>query len=160
MPATAGTPWTIRPLRPGDGADMARLHHRAIMATHEDFYSIDERRSWSSGLDPAQYKVPEHGHFDVVEADAVVIAFRDHVADEVLGLYIDPAWQGRGIGSALMRQAEARMIAMGTTLAKIHAALSSQAFYEKHGYRVTEYTEHRSRGGLLLRSVRLVKSIG
>lgn len=151
--------WFIRPLRPGDGADMARLHQRAIMATHEDFYSVEQRRSWCFGLDPGQYRVPDGGHFDVVEADAAVIAFCDHIADEVVGLYIDPDWQGRGIGSALMRQAEGRMIALGTMTAKVHAALSSQTFYEKHGYRVTEYTEHRTRGGLMLPSVRLAKSI-
>jgi GNAT superfamily N-acetyltransferase len=160
MRAPAETSWTIRPLRPGDGAEMARLHHRAIMATHEDFYSVEQRRSWSFGLQPGQYQVPENGHFDVVEAEDVVIAFRDHTADEVLGLYIDPDWQGRGIGTALMRQAENRMIAMGTTRAKVHASLSAQAFYQHLGYNVIELTEHRSRGGLMLASVRLEKSIG
>jgi GNAT superfamily N-acetyltransferase len=152
--------WFIRPLRPGDGGDMARLHHRAIMATHEDFYSLDERKSWAFGLQPGQYKVPENGHFDVVEAEDVVVAFCDHVADEVLGLYVDPGWQGRGIGSALMRQAEGRMIAAGSRLARVHAALSSQAFYERHGYRFIEWTQHQSRGGLVMRGVRLQKSIG
>lgn len=152
--------WTIRPMQAGDGDDMARLHHRAIMATSETHYSLDQRRSWALGLDPAQYRVPENGYFDVAEADGRVIAFCDHFVDEVIGLYIDPSWQGRGIGSALLRQAEGRMRAQGTRLARVHAALSSQTFYQRHGYVVVEHTEHRSRGGLMLPSVRLEKSIG
>lgn len=139
---------------------MARLHHRAIMATHENFYSVEQRRSWAFGLEPGQYRVPEGGHFDVVEADDVVVAFCDHSVDEVLGLYIDPNWQGRGIGTALMRQAEARMVAAGGRIARVHSALSSQSFYERLGYDLTERTRHRTRGGLLLDSVRLQKSIG
>lgn len=152
--------WFIRPLRPGDGGEIHRLHHRAIMATHEDFYTLDERKSWAFGLRPDRYLVPEGGHFDVVEAEDVVVAFCDHVADEVMGLYVDPAWQGRGIGAAMMQQAEARMIAAGSRLAKVHASLSAQTFYERRGYSVTEWTQYQSRGGLIMRGVRLQKSIG
>lgn len=130
------------------------------MATSDAFYSLDQRQSWAYGLDPDQYQVPENGHFDVAEADGMVFAFCDHNASEVIGLYIDPSWQGRGIGSALLRQAEARMIVAGTRLARIHSALSSQSFYERHGYVIVERTEHRTRGGLMLPSTRLQKSIG
>ena len=80
---------------------------------------------------------------------ASVVAFCDHGPDEVIGLYVDPAFQGHGIGSALLNQAEGRMRDAGTTLAKIHAATSSQAFYERHGYREVERTMHKSRGGLI-----------
>lgn len=139
---------------------MARLHHRAIMATHENFYSLEQLRSWASGLEPDQYKVPENGHFDVVEANDRVVAFCDHIIDEVIGIYIDPAWQGRGIGTALMRQAEGRMVSAGSKFAKVHSALSSQSFYERLGYVMVEASEHRTRGGLVLRSVRLQKPIG
>ena len=151
--------WTIRPMRPGDGEAMQRLHHRAIMAASEAHYSVAERESWATGLRPDQYVTPENGHFDVVEADGVVVAFCDHSPDEVIGLYVDPTFQGHGIGSALLNQAEGRMRDAGTTLAKIHAATSSQAFYERHGYREVERTTHKSRGGLILPSVRLQKSI-
>lgn len=151
--------WTIRPMAPGDGDAMCQLHHRAIMATSEAHYSLAERESWADGLRPDQYVTPANGYFDVVEMDSVVVAFCDHGPDEVIGLYVDPAFQGHGIGSALLSQAEARMRGAGTTLAKIHAATSSQAFYERHGYREVERTMHKSRGGLMMPSVKLQKPI-
>ncbi len=151
--------WTIRPMQAGDGAAMQRLHQRAIMATSDAYYSLEERESWAFGLRPDQYVVPANGWFDVAVADDRVIAFCDHGTDEVIGLYIDPAFQGRGIGSALLEQAERRMRAAGATLARVHSALSSQSFYERHGYRELERTTHRSRGGLMLPSVRLLKQL-
>ena len=151
--------WTIRPMRPGDGHAMHLLHRRAIMATSDTHYSLAERESWATGLRPDQYVTPANGYFDVVEMDRVVVAFCDHGPDEVIGLYVDPAFQGHGIGSALLNQAEGRMRDAGTTLAKIHAATSSQAFYERHGYREVERTMHKSRGGLMMPSVKLQKPI-
>lgn len=151
--------WTIRPMQTGDGEAMQRLHQRAIMATSGTHYSLEQRESWAFGLRPEQYVTPANGHFDVVVVDDVIVAFCDHSLDEVIGLYIDPAHQGRGIGSALLSQAEGRMRNAGTTLANVHSALSSQSFYEQHGFRETERTTHRSRGGLIMPSVRLQKQL-
>ncbi|OEO31618.1 hypothetical protein VW23_015415 [Devosia insulae DS-56] len=147
--------WTIRPMRAGDGEAMQRLHQRAIMATSDTYYSLEERESWAFGLRSDQYVTPANGHFDVAVADGLVVAFCG--PDEVIGLYIDPALQRHGIGSALLGLAEARMRDAGTTLAKVHSALSSQAFYERRGYHEIERTTHKSRGGLILPSVRLQK---
>ena len=151
--------WTIRPMGLGDGAAMQPLHQRAIMATSDAYYSMEERQSWAFGLRPDQYVAPVGGHFDVVVVDDRIVAFCDHLPDEVIGLYIDPDFQGRGIGGALLGQAERRMREAGTTLAKIHSALSSQSFYERHGYREIERTTHKSRGGMILPSVRLQKQL-
>ncbi|WP_312242142.1 GNAT family N-acetyltransferase [Pantoea sp.] len=48
-------------------------------------------------------------------------------------LYIDPDWQGQGIGSALLEAVQARFTSTGALkcLLKNEAA---QAFYEKHGW--------------------------
>lgn len=151
--------WTIRPMRPGDGDAMRRLHQRAIMATSDAYYSLEERQSWAFGLRPDQYVTPAGGHFDVVVVDDRIVAFCDHLPEEVIGLYIDPGFQGRGIGGALLGQAEDRMRKAGTTLAKVHSALSSQSFYERHGYREIERTTHKTRGGMILPSVRLQKQL-
>ncbi len=151
--------WEIRPLRPGDGGELARPHRRAILATPLQYYTAEQLQSWAEGLRPEGYSVAPGGHFDIAAARDVV-AFCDQAGDEVRGLYVDPDWHGRGIGSALMRLAEQRMMAAGVQVARVHAALSSQSFYEHCGYRVTELTEHPTRGGLVLPSVRLHKPIG
>ncbi len=151
--------WTIRPLRDGDGAHLMRLHRSAILAIHPDVYTLEELQSWAFGLRGDQYKSPDGGRFEVVEIGGVVVAFRDHTDDEVLGLYVDPAWQGHGMGAELMRLAEERMVARGAARAKVHASLSAQSFYERLGYVVVQRTEHRSRGGLVMASVRMEKEL-
>ncbi len=152
--------WHVRDLESGDGEALALLHRRAILATSTSFYSTEQLASWAAGLRPEAYAAAPGGWFDVVEAAGRVVAFCDHLGDEVRGLYIAPGWQHRGIGSALMRLAESRMTAAGTRIARVHSALSSHSFYERHGYQVVEFAEHRTRGGLVLPSVRLQKSIG
>lgn len=49
-------------------------------------------------------------------------------------LYVAPAWQGRGVGSALLQEVQGRFTATGALkcLLKNEAA---QAFYIKHGWR-------------------------
>lgn len=151
--------WTIRPLRDGDGADLMRLHGRAILAISPGIYTLDELQSWAFGLRADQYRPPDGGHFEVVEIGGAIVAFRDHTNDEVLGLYVDPVWQGHGIGAELMGLAEARMVASGSARAKVHASLPALPFYERLGYRVVQRTEHRSRGGLVMASARMEKDL-
>lgn len=152
--------WQVRALESGDGEALALLHRRAILATSTSFYSTEQLASWAAGLRPEGYIAEPGGWFDVVTAEGSVVAFCDQVAEEVRGLYVDPDWHGHGIGSALMRIAEDRMRAAGVPVARVHAALSSQSFYERCGFRVTEFTAHPTRGGLVLPSVRLHKPIG
>jgi predicted N-acetyltransferase YhbS len=67
----------------------------------------------------------------------------------VKGLYVAPAWARRGVGGALLRQAEAAIVAAGHRRIRIGASLSGQAFYERHGYRVVDRHGWKTRGGLV-----------
>ncbi len=152
--------WRVRALGPGDGEALALLHRRAILATSTRFYSTGQLASWAAGLRPEAYAAAPGGWFDVVTADDRVVAFCDQSGEDIRGLYVDPDWHGRGIGTALVRLAEDRMRTAGVSVAKVHSALSSRSFYERCGFHVTGFTEHPTRGGLVLPSVRLHKPIG
>lgn len=58
-------------------------------------------------------------------------------------LYVKPSEKRKGIGTRLLRTAEAEMICAGITVSKVHLGepreqwFESYAFYPKHGY--TEY---------------------
>ncbi len=52
-------------------------------------------------------------------------------------LWIDDAFRGRGFGTALLRAAESRAIALGCTKSRLDtASFQAQRFYEALGYRV------------------------
>ena len=57
------------------------------------------------------------------------------VRDTLLALYVLPACQGSGLGSALLRAAEAELQRTGYPCLRLHAAPSALGFYRRHGYR-------------------------
>jgi putative acetyltransferase len=153
--------FVIRLFAPGDGEALAYLHRRAILATPDDHYTLAERESWASGLDPKFYGSEADGSVleVAVRRDDWPIAFCHNVNDEILGLYVDPDWQGRGTGSALLQRAEAMMATRGHDVSKVIATTSARAFYERHGYRFVADHPHKTRGGLVLPAVDMAKTI-
>jgi putative acetyltransferase len=151
----------IRPFRPADGAALADLHRKAILATSDAYYTGPERDSWAAGLKPEFYVASEEGSIELaVDPKDRPIAFCQCAGDEVLGLYVHPDWQRYGVGRALMQRAEARMASAGHRAVRVHASNSAVPFYEGLGYAVVEATSHKTRGGLVLASTRLTKPLG
>jgi GNAT superfamily N-acetyltransferase len=54
--------------------------------------------------------------------------------DELVTFFVDPQHQGRGIGSALLKEIEAIALHHGRRELKVDASLTGTAFYERHGY--------------------------
>jgi ribosomal protein S18 acetylase RimI-like enzyme len=79
---------------------------------------------------------------------------------QVIGLYIHPAWAGRGVASALMDLAEAAIIAEGARHIALSASATARSFYEKRGYRVTQRRDWRTRGGLVVEAFEMAKPVG
>jgi ribosomal protein S18 acetylase RimI-like enzyme len=60
-------------------------------------------------------------------------------------LYVEPALQGRGIGTALLAQARAAS-PDGLSLHALQANVAARAFYERHGFTVGETGTNRING--------------
>ncbi|MEU2349456.1 GNAT family N-acetyltransferase [Modestobacter sp. NPDC049651] len=69
--------------------------------------------------------------------DGAVVGFAARRGPELEHLYVHPGAQGRGVGSALLRQAMADSPA-GLTLFVFQANTAARAFYERHGFRVLD----------------------
>lgn len=149
--------------RRGDAADVPAiiaLHRRAILTNGRRAYSEAECESWAAGLVPARYvEAMEGGElFEVAVEDARVVGFCSRKDDEVIGLYVDPAAGGRGIGGTLLARAEAAIADAGHATVRIKAALSGLSFYERRGYRPVEHLSWTTRGGLVIPTVLVTKA--
>jgi GNAT superfamily N-acetyltransferase len=104
----AGTlPFSIRAFTPDDAPALCKLHTRAILATPDALYSKAERISWAHGL-TAQSYIDASNKDEIYEVAIVggkVIGFCGRTAETVRGLYVDPDFQGRGIGRELLARA-------------------------------------------------------
>jgi GNAT superfamily N-acetyltransferase len=150
----------VRAYEAGDGDVLIDVHRRAILAVPDSFYSLAERQSWSSGLTAAFYAPKDGEVMELALSDTgMAIGFCHNTADEVLGLYVDPDWHGRGAGRTLLQRAEAMMIGRGHSLAHVKSTTSARPFYERYGYRFVADYPHKTRGGLVLPAVALEKEL-
>jgi ribosomal protein S18 acetylase RimI-like enzyme len=151
----------LRDFHDGDGPALLAVHTGAILATGDQFYTEAERQSWAHGLVAEGYARARNGGetFILATANDAVIGFCSWDAKQIVGLYVDPAQQGRGIGALLLRHGEDALRGHGVALSRIHSSLPAVGFYEAHGYVVTARAMHSSRGGLLMADAMLEKPL-
>lgn len=139
-------PFTVRPFSSGDQFAICELHVASILAIPRNIYTQSEVEAWTHGKTPEIYiRIQEEtGEIFLVAADANdrPVGFVGYLGDEIRGMYVDPAWQGEGVGTALMRRAEAAIIADGARRLRVHAAKSAYGFYEHLGYTQTGIANH------------------
>ncbi len=147
---------------PDDASAILRVHRHSILSLGRETYNRAEVESWAAGLVPERYVEAmneDDETFIVAVAAADLVGLCSFKDDEVKGRYVAPDAARRGVGSALLRQAEAAIAAVGHSRIRIVASLSGQAFYESHGYRVVERRDWKTRGGLVIAALAMEKTL-
>jgi len=87
----------------------------------------------------------------VAEADGVRLGFAALLENDnfLHSLFVDPAHQGSGAGSALLQAVQQRFTSTGA-LKCLAENLQAQSFYKKHGWRVVAQGERDQREYLLM----------
>jgi putative acetyltransferase len=70
----------------------------------------------------------------IAEAGGVAVGWGAVHADRLEGLYADPEWAGRGVGTQLLLHLEALMRGRGVTMICADASRNAEAFYLRRGY--------------------------
>jgi GNAT superfamily N-acetyltransferase len=156
--------YRIRRGRPADADGLHAVHERAVRVLGRRVYNDSQIESWVHGNSPACYVEAmrdEGERFEVaVSRLRGIVGFCALKDKEVRSLYVDPDWSGLGVGSALLRRAEAMIAAAGHDKVVIGASLAGLPFYEQHGYSVVKHRHWRSRGGLLIPAADMEKPVG
>ena len=76
----------------------------------------------------------------VDEAEKIVgagrVQFNSEEEGQIRSMAVEDAWQGRGVGGAILTELEKRAKARGVKLMLLDSRETAVKFYEKHGYRV------------------------
>lgn len=153
--------FAFRPMTPEDAPAIAALHRRAILATATGIYTQAQLQSWAAGIRPERYQQAqvEGETFEIATADGHVAGFCSHIGKSVIGLYVDPDWQGHGLGRQLLAHAETAIATAGFLSVAIKGAATARPFYEAQGYRIAAETDHLTQGGEVLRVALFEKSL-
>ncbi|MFG2986499.1 GNAT family N-acetyltransferase [Streptomyces sp. NPDC048258] len=133
--------FVVRRAVDSDAAAVAEVWLRsftAALAGVRRAHTDDQVRSWVR-----EVVVPGQETW-VVTVEGSVVGMMVLDGEDLDQLYLDPAWQGQGIGGRLMRVAKQRRPA-GLTLWTFQVNESARRFYERHGFVAAEYTDgHRN----------------
>ncbi len=125
----------IRKFQTSDLESVRRLIHRTIDACYPAVYpprAVDFFKGYHSA--EGILKRSRQGEVLVVERDGHLIATGALAGGEIAGVFVDPEFQGGGIGAELMRALEDRAVEKGWTEVELSVSLPSRGFYERLGY--------------------------
>ena len=140
--------WSFRDASPDDALPVAVVHIRSWQVAYRGLIPD----SYLDRMDPAEraarYTFGQPGPETIVVEDAggiggfaTVGPSRDLDAGpeqgELMALYLDPSWWGRGAGRTLMTQARARLADRGYTVATLWVLAGNhraRSFYERDGW--------------------------
>ena len=118
----------LRPYRHDDLEVVLDIWYRASLIAHsflpEEFFEAERRQIAEEWLPVSETTV--------AEADERVVGFLSLIGTEVGGIFVDPEYQGRGIGRALM--GHARRARPHLELAVFEDNLAGRRFYEAYGF--------------------------
>ena len=139
---------TIRQARDGDKEALVVLCRSVIRSNYATFLSAERVAQWLAGDAVESYTASHLGTCQVAEEAGEVVACHVTDGDLLDLLMVHPSRQGRGIGSAMLADAEARLFKAHPVirLESFAANTSTNRFYERHGWRAAAPARHPDTG--------------
>ena len=129
---------SVRELQSTDLSRVRRLIVQAIDAAYSDVYPARAVLFFKE-FHSRQRILERHreGEVVVLEEDGEIVATGTLLGREILGVFVSPAFQGRGYGRRVMQELEGRARANGCPSCELSVSLTSRRFYEHLGYQMT-----------------------
>lgn len=134
--------WRLRPARAGDRDFLLGLNRTTMRDHVEQVWGWDDDEQiefFDSRFQPDRCRVIQAGGEDV----GVLIVDDEPGEIYLAEIQIRPEWQGRGIGSSVVRSLLGRAAAAGKplTLRVLHVNRRARALYERFGFRAFDESE-------------------
>lgn len=136
----------LRPYRPEDCPEMARLFYDTVHAVNAADYSPEQLSAWATReVDLAVWNDSFLAHRTIVaEREGVILGFGDMDANGYLDrLYVHKDYQRQGIATAICDALESGCDAPEFTT---HASITAKPFFENRGYTEARRQQVQRRG--------------
>ena len=158
----------IRIASPADADRIAAAHLDSIRTLGPRYYDQPIVEQWGARIRPAMYTtaMADGEQFfvavDALAPDTDILGFSSTHASENghrLAVYVRGRAARRGIGSALLREAERAAGASGATIINVDASLAAVEFYRANGFDSVGDGEHRLTSGTHMACVFMQKRL-
>jgi len=149
-----------RHAEPAELPTLWALRTRAIRSSCAGHYPLEIIEAWCAATPPEKMAaLIAAGGTLVEEEDGLVIGYAilDLVTGEVDAAFVDPAWQGRGVGRRLLAALDAIALRHGLCRLFVSSSLNAVSAYERAGYVALRRERYPHRSGLQLESVFMEK---
>lgn len=145
---TANPDIVYRAYIPSDIEGILQVFGQSVKSLCCDDYSPSQIKAWISGADKARWNREFiERHTTVAVADGRIAGFCDCESNgHIDRLYVSPEFAFKGIGAALVADAEK---SHGNPVSTVEASLTAKPFFEKLGYTVIEKQSVFRRGEYL-----------
>lgn len=155
---------TVRIATIEDARGILEAHYSAVHETAARDYPLEVRRAWSKPVTPE--RVEQYLKHGLPHETTVVAELNGEIAgfgaivpanSELRAVYVAAAFDGRGVGSALLREVERMAKEQGCDELRMDSSLTAAPFYKRHGYEDMGRGEHTLSGGCKMACVRMRK---
>ena len=153
----------IRPATEGDRDAVLAVHAAAIRSCASiSGYTAAQIEAWAASPAPEGHEAElRSGHVFVAEEDGRILGYGRFDTDtgEVEATYVLPEAQGRGVGAALLREAEDRARHAGFDSMHVSASLNAVEFYRRAGFEPQVQRSYGLANGQRLECMFMIKKL-
>jgi len=155
--------FTLRTATPADVEAILVVHVAAIIANGPAAYSEKQVAAWAAKTEGTNRYVDAISdsatEIVVAEADSRVVGFGELAVEsgEVEAIFVDPGWDGRGIGSSILSHFEHRLTDEGFDVVRLRAVLNAVGFYQQQCYERNERVTNTTTNGVEVDTVWMEK---
>lgn len=147
---------TFRPAASSDGALITKYHHRCWQLAFKDLVTPDVVENfdpWASFNRWRQWLEPDSKFTtDVADVGGKPIGHVTVTGNELIHLFIDPDYWGRGLGRSLLAIGEQRLVDAGHNQIELHTIVGNSPaikLYESAGWTLTDQLIHNDHDGVV-----------